>query len=92
MYVYIYIYICKKTAIDHSAQAAAKDAYVPAIPVSEKQNSPFYANLDPAMQQQKLLSSPGFCSLTAYLPTSPLLRRRVFSQTPVVSMLMQRLL
>ena len=43
----------------------------------------FYLGLGHATQQQKLLSSPRFGAFRADFPTCLLIRRSVFSQTPV---------
>ena len=49
--------------------------------VCEKE-TPFRASLCPAIQQERLRSSPWFGALIACLPASLLLRRSVFSQSP----------
>ena len=45
----------------------------------------FYANLCPAIQQQRLRSTPRFGVLKAYQFTHFLLRRSVFPKTPASS-------
>ena len=53
-----------------------------ALPVSVKKHSS-YVSLGHATQQQKLQSSPRFGVFKADFPTGLLIRRSVFSQTPV---------
>ena len=82
-YIYIYIYIHTYTFIYLALVAAPDHILTRLVHPGACEKHSFWANLCHAIPQQKLLHSPWFGAPRAYLPKGLLLRRSVFSQTPV---------
>ena len=95
IYIYIYIHICEHAAwslfVTTSHLCAlrrlvyAQHSYksIPCIVPASVKKHPLHVSLGHATQQQKLHSSPRFGVFKTYFLTGFLIRRSVFSQTPV---------